>query len=374
MGIYQELGIEPIINAAGTVTILGGSLMPAEVLEAMASASHNFVDIHELHRAAGQRIADLIGVEAAHVCACASAGITLMAAACMAGQNPARMARLPESTGMPNRFIVQRAHQNGYTHAVEIAGGKLVEIDSSEEAFRTALQGENIAAVLYTLAWFLTKPALPLEEAARIAHEYGVPFIVDAAAEVPPLENLSRFVQEGADLVAFSGGKDICGPQSSGFIVGRRELVECCAANDSPNTIGIARGMKTGKEEIAGLVKAVELYLQQDSSKRMQGWNSTIAYLIAELSSVGGVTAERQMPPGIGQLVPHVVVQWNEQASGITCAEIVEKLRKGKPGIAVRLVETGSTPVIWVCVQTLQAGEEQVIARRWREIWRAQFR
>lgn len=371
MNVYKELGIEPLINAAGTLTILGGSLLPAEVVEAMTCASRAFVDIYELRLAAGRRIAELIGVEAAHVCACASAGITLMAAACMAGQDSQKISRLPNTAGMPRRFIVQRTQRNGFDHAVETCGGELVGIEPNDEALRAALQGENIAAVLYTYSWALTGPALPLKEAARIAHEFAVPVIVDAAAETPPVENLSRFTQEGADLVVFSGGKDIRGPQASGFIVGRRDLVACCAANDSPNTAGVARGMKTGKEEIAGLVKAVELYMRQDFAGRMENWEKTIAYLLKELGALDGISAERQMPPGIGQLIPHVAVKWDAQAVGATCAEVVEKLRRGKPGIAVRLVETSQAPVIWVCVQTLQAGEERALAWRWAEIWRS---
>lgn len=369
MNIYTELGIEPLINASGTITIYGGSLMPEEVIQAMNSAARNFVDIRELHQAAGRRIAEIIGVEGAHVCACASAGITLMAAACMAGKDPDRIHRLPRSDEMPNIFLVQHAHRNGFDHAIEVAGGILLEIEPTEAALRAGLQANPVAAVTYTHSWMLNQPALSLSESAWIAHEYGVPLILDAAAEVPPAENLTRFIREGADLVVFSGGKDIRGPQTSGFILGKRDLVEACAANDCPNVGGIARGMKTGKEEIAGLVKAIELYVNQNHPARMTQLEQMIADLQSEFASIHFLQTVRQMPIGVGQLVPHLVLRWEQSDAGFSCAEAAEFLRQGKPPIAVRLVESlDSAPEIWVCVQTLRPGEEHIVAQALKKI------
>lgn len=371
MNIYRQLGIESIINASGLQTILGGSIIHPEVTEAMAAASRHFVDIHELHQAAGQRIAGLIGVEAAHICACASAGITLMAAACMTGQDPAKIARLPDTTGMKNKFIIHRPHRNPFDHALYIAGGRFIEISANMDELLAALQ-EDVVAVYYTFAWFCAGEVLPLKKVAQIAHRAGVPVIVDAAGQTPPVENLSWFTKQGADLVTFSGGKAIRGPQSSGLILGRQELIEACAMNDSPNVQSIGRGMKAGKEEIVGLVKAIELYLQKDHPAEMRVWERRVSHLIETLSAVDGVKVQREIPAGIGALIPYVSLWWSEEKVGVTLQQLVEGLRKGRPPIAVRLVDTQAPdvelPQIWLSVHTLQEGEEVIVAGRIKEI------
>ena len=177
MDPYRDLGLEPIINAAGTLTRLGGSLMPAEVVQAMADASHDFVDMGELHLAAGRRIAELVGVEAAHVCAGAAAGIALMATACMAGTDRAKIDRLPDATGMKSRFLVQQSHRQPYERAILYAGGQLVEVLVDAGQFERALGDDQVAGVFYTFAWFLVEEALPLTQVAALAHERGVPVI-----------------------------------------------------------------------------------------------------------------------------------------------------------------------------------------------------
>jgi L-seryl-tRNA(Ser) seleniumtransferase len=371
MNVYQELGIESIINAAGSMTTLGGSIIYPEITDAMAAASRHFVDIQELHQAAGRRIAELVGVEAAHVCACASAGITLMAAACMAGTDQTKITRLPDSSGMKNKFIVHQSHRNPFDHALYIAGGRFIEISADMDELAEALKDE-IAAVYYTFAWFCGGEVLPLEQVTQVAHGVGVPVIVDAAGQVPPVANLSRFMREGADLVTFSGGKSIRGPQSSGVILGRKEMVEACAMNDSPHVKSIGRGMKAGKEEIVGLVKAIELYLQKDHAAEMTVWEQRVSYLVDALSPIDGVEVQRKLPYGIGYLIPYVSLWWSEKELGVTLQQLVGTLREGKPRIAVRLVESQSPgverPQVWLCVHTLQEGEEVIVARRIKEI------
>jgi L-seryl-tRNA(Ser) seleniumtransferase len=371
MDIYQELGVVPLINASGSMTTLGGSIMYPEVVDAMVAASRHFVDIHELQQVAGRRIAEVIGVEAAHVCACASAGITLMAAACMAGTDQENISRLPDTTGMKRKFVVHQVHRNPFDHAVHIAGGEFVEISASGSELEQALDDE-VAAVYYTFAWFCAGEALPMREAAQVAHRAGVPMIVDAAGQVPPKENLVRFVEEGADLVVFSGGKSIRGPQSSGVILGRKDLIEACVMNDSPNVECIGRGMKAAKEEIVGIVKAIELYHQKDHSAEMVVWEHRVTYLIGVLSEIEGVKAERALPIGIGYLIPYVSVSWDEQDFGVTHRRIAHELLEGEPRVAVRLVgsriEEVEDPRIWLHVHSLQEGEEVIVARRLSEI------
>ena len=372
MSIYSELGVSPVINAAGTLTRFSGSLMHPEVTDAMAAASRSFVDMNELHTAAGERIAELVGVKAAHVCASATAGIALMAAACMAGTDREKIRQLPDTPGMKHRFVVQRAHRNPFDQALRVAGGTFVEIDTDADQLARALDDE-VAAVYYTFAWFCTGEALPLAEVTTAAHGTGVPVIVDAAAEVPPVENLSRFVEEGADLVTFSGGKAIRGPQSSGFILGRADLIEACRANDNPN-MSVGRSMKAGKEEIVGLVKAVELYVNRDHAAKMVVWDGRVAHVIETLSDLEHVDVRRQLPYGIGQHIPHAVVSWDEDALGVTCEDLVRRLLEGRPRIAVQLVSpprygfAGFTTVqVRIHPHTLKEGEEVVVARRMKE-------
>jgi len=372
MSIYRELGVTPVINAAGTLTRFSGSLMHPEVTDAMAAASRSFVDMNELHTAAGKRIAEQVGVEAAHVCASATAGIALMAAACMAGVDREKIRQLPDTAGMKDRFVVQRAHRNPFDQALRVAGGVFVDIDADADELARALE-DDVAAVYYTFAWFCTGKALPLAEVATAAHGADIPVIVDAAAEVPPLEHLSRFVKEGADLVTFSGGKAIRGPQASGFILGREDLVEACRANDNPN-MGVGRSMKAGKEEIAGLVKAVELYVNRDHAAEMAVWEGRVAHVMETLSDLEHVSVRRQLPYGIGQQIPHAAVSWDEDALGVTCEDLVRKLLEGQPRIAVQLVSPPrygfagfTTAQVRIHPHTLKEGEEVVVARRMRE-------
>jgi len=374
MNVYEELGLETVINAAGTLTKLGGSVMPTEVVQAMVDASHDFVDMGELHLAAGRRIAELTGVEAAHICAGATAGIALMAAACMTGTDREKVDRLPDTSGMPDRFLVQRSHRQPYERAIRFAGGKMVEVASDASELESALAGEGIAGVFYTFAWFLREEALPLVEVADLAHERGVPVIVDAAAEVPPVENLWRFVKEGADLVAFSGGKAMRGPQSTGLVLGRADLVEACRLNDNPFD-AVGRSMKVCKEEIAGLLKAVEIYVRQDQQRQSLIWDQRVARMIETLAGVPGLQAVRQLPYGVGQQIPHVALRWEQDALSMSCQELVESLRAGKPRIAVQLVPiTHYGGIVFghneirVHPHTLREGEEVVVAERIRAL------
>ena len=374
MSIYKELGIEPILNAGGTLTTLGGSLMLPEVVEAMAQASRAFVPIAELHLAAGRRIAELVGVEAAHVCAGAAAGIALMAAACMAGTDEEKIRQLPDTTGMRSTFVVHRNHRHGYDQALRVAGGTFVEIEADAGELERAVQAPGVAGVFYTIAWNLHGEVLPLPQVAEIAHAHGVPVLVDAAAEVPPVENLWRFVKEGADLVAFSGGKALRGPQSTGLILGRADLIEACRLNDCPN-YSIGRAMKTGKEDIAGLLKAVELYVNRDHVAEGLVWDRRVARVLETLERLPGVQARRQLPYGVGQQIPHAAIAWDEAALGITCEELRQRLLEGRPRIAVQVVDSAkyprggfARPEVRVHPHTLREGEEVVVAEQIKEM------
>jgi len=374
MGIYADLGVTPVINAAGTLTTLGGSLILPEVMEVMVDASRSFVPLDELHLAAGRRIAELLGVEAAHVCAGASAGIVLMAAACMAGSDPQRIRQLPDTAGMRDVFVVQRSHRQSFDQALRVAGGVLREVEPDAAQLAQAVRADDVAAVFYTYAWFCTGEVLSLAQVAEIAHQAGVPVIVDAAAEVPPLENWWRFNVDGADLVAWSGGKAIRGPQCSGFVAGRADRVEACRLNDNPYS-SVGRSMKVGKEEIAGLVKAVELYVARDHAADGLVYDRRVARVLETLEGVPGLAARRQMPYGIGQQIPHVSLTWDQATLGLTYEELCQALLDGRPRIAVQVIrpigeehDPYNFPQIRVHPHTLREGEETIVAERIRAI------
>jgi L-seryl-tRNA(Ser) seleniumtransferase len=355
--------------------------MVPEVVEAMAQASRAFVPMAELHRAAGRRIAELTGVEAAHVCAGAAAGIALMAAACMAGTDGAKIRQLPDTTGMPSTFVVHRNHRHGYDQALRVAGGAFLEVEADADELERAMRAQRapgVAGVFYTIAWNLHGEVLPLPRVAEIARRYKVPVLVDAAAEVPPVENLWRFVKEGADGVALSGGKALRGPQSTGLILGRAGLIEACRLNDCPNH-SIGRSMKTGKEDIAGLLKAVELYVARDHVAEGLVWDRRVARVLETLEGLPGVRARRQLPYGVGQQIPHAAIAWDEGALGITCEELRQALLAGRPRIAPRIAVQVvdafkypgggfAAPQVRVHPHTLREGEEVVVAERIREI------
>ena len=266
MSTYAELDVTPIINANATLTRLGGSLMPPEVLKAMMEAAKVFVELPELQRRVGNRIALLTQNEACYVSSGAAGGIVVAIAACVTGNDMAAIERLPDLTGLRDEVIVHKSQRNGYDHAVRQVGVKLVEIGYPAVTEEWQLEGainEKTAAVI----WFhgaLGGPGdISLEKVIDISHAHGVPVLVDAAAQLPPVENLWKFTQMGADAAIFSGGKDLRGPQSSGLVLGRQWLIDACARNGPPNH-SIGRPMKVGKEEMLGLLAAVERYLALD--------------------------------------------------------------------------------------------------------------
>ncbi len=265
--VYQKLGVRPIIHGAGTTTRYGGSLMRPETIEAMRQASQAFVNIDELNAAAGETIARLLGAEAALVTAGAASGLVLQAAACIAGDDPAKIARLPDSTGMKNELIIQRVHRFMYDQMFRVAGGVMVEIGSGRRTEPHQLASaitDKTAAVVYLHSPFTSPPGLlPFETICDLAHAADVPVIVDAASMLPPRQNLYTHLRQGADLVMFSGGKGIRGPQSTGILAGRRDLIRAATLNASPNH-SVGRPSKTSKEEIVGLVTALELFLAED--------------------------------------------------------------------------------------------------------------
>lgn len=360
MGIYEELGVRPVINAAGTLTRLGGSRMAPEVLAAMAEAAGSFVQIEELQERASAIIAELTGAEAGYVTAGAAAGLTLGMAACIAGLDVAAMDRLPDTTGLRHEVVVQRGHRNAYDHALRDAGITFVEAGylgypgagGTQPWQLAAAITERTAAVACPI--LATPGTLPLTEVAAIAHAHGVPVIVDAAAALPPRANLQRFIREGADLVVFSGGKAIGGPQASGILAGRRDLIRSVALQHQDMDVraetwyhrslltdgtlagiphqGLGRGMKVGREEIVGLLVALQRYVAGSDEEDAARWERNVTAIAAELTDLPGVSAHQQTG---SKPVPQLVITLDEARLGFTAYDAVNALLAGEPAIAI---------------------------------------
>jgi L-seryl-tRNA(Ser) seleniumtransferase len=361
--VYQELGIRPLINAAGTYTFLSASLMPRPVVEAIESASRRYVNLNELHAAVGKKIAALLGCEAALVTAGAASALSLGTAACVAGKDPDRIKRLPDTAGMKNEVLIPKGHRNGYDHAVRNVGVRLVEVETIADAARAL--NERTAMLLY---FHLHGPdgKIAVDEFAALAKKRGVPCLIDAAADIPPVENYSRFLKMGYDLAAFSGGKVLRGPQCSGMLLGRKDLVEAAAANNNPQTDSIGRTNKVGKEEIVGLWAALDHFLKQDPAAVWKEWERRCGVVADGVAAVRGVRAEVFVPK-INNAVPHLKVTWEAKELGVTPAEAVKRLRDGDPRIEVRAVLADGLEVgVWM----LEPGEEEVVGRRLGEVLR----
>lgn len=360
-GPYDRLGLQSVINASSTVTNLGGSLMPPEVVEAMAAAATQYVDIGELQSAAGRRIADLTGNEAAHVTQGCAAAIVLATLGTIAGGEPRLITNPPLEEGFPVDVIVDRSHNIPFLPAIRLAGGRITWIGDGEETTAEDLQlaiTDTTAAVFYVAGAFYERGALPLEETIAIAHAQGVPVIVDAAAQLPPVENLWRFTRVmGADLALFSGGKGLRGPQSSGLIVGDRRYVAACAANASPAP-GIARALKVGKEEIAGLLRAVEVYLERDHVADQRSYERVCATWASQLNGLRGVAATLSQINESGQPSPRVLVTLAPEEIGGDATDVQRELWDNTPRVAVR-ADTPST--FYITPDTLAPGEADTV-------------
>jgi len=361
---FRELGVRPIINAAGTYTMLTASLMPPEVRRAWDYGARHYCRLDELHDAVGKRIATLIGCEAALVSAGAASALTLGTAACVTGTNRDFIRRLPDTTGMKTEVIIQKSHRFGYDHAVRNCGVRFIEVVTREDLERAV--NERTVMMLFLNA---NDPIGRIKSAefAELGKKHRIPTFTDAAADVPPTENLSKYLKMGFDLVTFSGGKGLCGPQSSGLLLGRKDLIQAARLNASPNSDTIGRGMKVNKEELLAMLAAVELYLSRDHAADWREWEKRIRRIQDAATSVRGVKAEVYVPP-VANHVPHLRIQWDQSAVKLTPAEAARRLREGEPSIEV---VPGARDSLSVGVWMLEPGQDKIVARRVREVLRA---
>jgi D-glucosaminate-6-phosphate ammonia-lyase len=365
--LYARLGVKTFINAYGTLTTLSGTLMSPEVVEAMEEASKQFVQIHDLQAAVGRRLAELTGAEAAFVTAGASAALCLATCAVTAGDDPARIDRLPDLTGMKSEIIIQKAHRNSYDHAFRMVGVTLVDVETADD-IRRAINPKT-AALAMVLSHNSLGHKVELQVMVALAHAAGLPLILDAAAEIPPAENLRKFTKIGADLVAFSGGKNLRGPQCSGILLGRKDLVQKAYANSAPHN-RFARIAKVGKEEIVGLLTAVELYLKHDHDADRREYHAMLARAARRLDGVPTVVTEFITNDDYSHS-PRLSVQWDEAKLGVTLDQMMERLINGEPAIVatdMTKYRPNWTRGIGIFPYNLRPGEEIIVADRVREI------
>lgn len=377
--IYERIGVRPLINARGTWTYLSGSLELAEVRQAKQEAAMHFVDMFELQRGVGRRLAELSGAESGMVTSGAAGAMAAATAACIAGSDPKKVWQLPDTTGLKSE-VVMFGGRNAFDSAIRLAGGKLVVAHTHEELER-ALNGNT--AMIYTTAL-----GDRLEKALAIAKKAGVPLLLDDAAGIPPIENLSLYARMGVDLYTFSGGKGLAGPQCSGLLLGRKDLVEAALANCSPWEGAVCRAMKVGKEEIMGCLAAVEAWKKKNLNALNKEWGARVARIAKLVETVDGVTTEIRIPEG-GNRYPTLTVQWDESKFALAVAGCVKQLSEGEPRIEVLSASNpsmvpaaredgGASPKsevrpaaqdrLQIVPSTLQPGEDVLVGKRLREI------
>jgi uncharacterized pyridoxal phosphate-dependent enzyme len=355
---FSELGVRTFINAAGTYTTLTASLMQREVVEAYDYASRKFVPLLELHDKVAERIANLLGAEAAMVTSGAAGALTCGTAACITGMDRKAIQQIPDLTGLKSEVIVQKTHRYGYDHAVRTCGVKLIEIETSEELDRAV--NERTAMMLYFNA---NEPLGKIKgpEFVALGKKHKIPTFNDAAADVPPVENLTKYIKMGFDLVTFSGGKGIRGPQSAGLLFGRKDLIQAARMNTSPNSDSISRGQKVNKEELLGMMVALETYMARDHKAEWKEWERRVKLIGDSVAGIKSIQTEQWIPE-IANAVPHLKVRWDQSVVKLTPQDVMKQLREGKPSIEASPATDKENLVI--AVWMLEPGEAEVVARR----------
>ncbi len=364
--VYRRLGVKPIIVATGATTRLGGTRTRREVLEVMADAATVLVDLGELNQKAGEVIARVTGAEAGFVSSGAAGGLLLQAAACIAGSDPVRMQRLPDTEGMKDEIIIQNMHRFPYDQAYRAAGGKLVGVGGGKRCLAWDLEGainERTAAVAYLCAPLTDRRALPLDEVCLIAHRHGVPVIVDAASMLPPRQNLRRYVGEGADMVVYSGGKGVRGPQGTGILCGRKDLIQAAAANASPNQF-LGRPAKVAKEEIVGLVTALEIFVEEDEEEETRRYHRTAQRVVDAMAEIPGLEITLAHDE-FDYLTPTALMRFTGGWHGPSRGQVTAALEQGDPPI--HLHQLGRPDELAVSPVNLSDDETRTVVRRLRE-------
>ena len=365
--VYTRLlGVRPVIGAFETLSRYGNSRMSPEVLQAMAEAQEYFVDMEELNRAAGQRIASAMHAEAAMVTSCSFGAMMLGAAACLTGTDREKIVALPHPAWPKRECLIQKAHRFGYDRAYRAAGMTIVDVDTRESFANAINEKTAMIAVLGMVERDPQPQVMQPQELIEIGRKAGVPVIVDAAGELPPASRLTRYTEMGADLVVISGGKGLHGPSSTGILAGRKELIEAAILHASPNQ-NIGRGQKVNREEIVGLIVALNEYLKLDHRAIESEWSRKSRYIADQLKGIPGVTADYRMN---SRGYADVVLSWDKSVIPLTEPELGEKLKSGEPRIVYmtnKIIYAFTNPTL--VPSSLKDGEEVIVARRLRQVF-----
>lgn len=364
MGVYQRLGVQPVINARGMNTMASGSLMPRAVLDAMAEAATAFVDMEELNRKAGEYIAGRIGVEAAHVTSGSAGGLLLSAAAVITGDDLDAIVQLPDTTGLKDGIVIEKCRRIRYDQALRQAGGRLIEVGDEDSCTPEQMEAgidDRTAAIIHIVSPYLGQNGVPVETAIEIAHRNGLPIIVDGASTLPPVAHLTRWTSMGADLVIYSGGKGIRGPQGSGLLVGRKDLIRAVSMNGAPNG-AIGRPAKVSKEDIVGLVTALDLFLDADWTVEWAKHTDEAREIVGALDGLDGISAIVDDDSSVWT-TPTILISVDTARTGLTPESVMDRLRTGDPPILTRVFQDK----LLVDPHNLRGDEGAIVARRLRE-------
>src|ERR1700686_4385522 len=363
---YDELGVTTVINCEGTMTMLGGSALRPELEAVMAMAGRHFVSIPELEVAAGKRIAEMLKLPEGYtalVTSGAAAAIQSGLAGILTGDNEALIRQLPDLTGMKSEVIIQKSHRNPFDHQLRSTGVKLIVIESRDE-LRQAVNDRT--AMMHFSNFANAEGQIKVDEWATLAKQYNVSCMNDAAADTPPVSHLWDYTNMGYDLVTFSGGKAMRGPQCAGLLIGRKDLVACALLNNSPHEDTLGRSQKVGKEEIVGMVKALELYLKEDHDALTKEWQDRLERISHDLTKIPGVSTSFFVPD-IANHVPHMQITWDSRVS-LEPKQISMSLRNSKPAIVIGGGE--GRPGLTMCSFLLQPGEDKIVAEQLSRILR----
>jgi L-seryl-tRNA(Ser) seleniumtransferase len=369
---YDKLGVTKIINAAGTYTFLTASIMPPQVQAAVAQAAKYPVRLEALQKAASQYLATKLKCEGALVTAGAASALTLGTAACITVSNPSAIHKMPvDMAGLKNEVIVQKSHRYDYDHALLNCGIRFVEVETLAD-YERAFTDKTVMTHFFNAA---EEGRISREDWVRVAHQHNIPCFNDAAADVPPISNLWAYTQMGFDLVTFSGGKGMRGPQNAGLLLGRKDLIDAAIANNSPISESIGRGMKVAKEQIIGMVAAVDWFTDQSEETMQAEFRSRAEKIIAHLKSIPTLQAVIVVPE-IANHVPHLVLDYDHSRIKISAREVADQLRQGKPSIELNPATgmknarglTGDKDSIVVGVWMLQPGEDMIVARSLHDV------
>jgi D-glucosaminate-6-phosphate ammonia-lyase len=356
---FKELGVRPFINAAGTYTDMTASLMLPEVMQAINYASQHFVMLNELHDRVGEKIATLVRCEAAMVSCGAASALTLGTAAVLTGTDREKIALVPNLETMKSEVIIQKRHRFGYDRAVRNCGVRIVEVETRDDLER-AINDKTAMMLFYNNA---NGGEIKHETFVELGKKHSVPTMIDCAADVPPVENLWKFTGMGFDLVIFSGGKGLRGPQSAGLLLGRKDLIQAARMNASPNSNAIGRGMKVNKEEMLGMLVALQVCVEKDQDKEWREFEKRAETIRKAVAAVPGVTAEVYVPE-VANHVPTVRISWDAEANGLTATDVVKALREGEPSIGA----LGGRRGLNIGVSMMKPGEEKFVAARLRQV------